>query len=322
MAYDSRRRVMVMFGGRTSSSSGPYYFNETWEWDGATWHLRAAPGPTGRVGQGMAYDSNRGVVVMHAAYHPATPVRQETWEWDGNTWSLRDSSYSNRNPNLAFDERRGVMVSVRSLDFPPETWEWDGLSWTQRITPQHPAMFYYSAAMAYDSRRGVCVLYNGLQVSEFDGNDWTLIGAGEPGQTELFQMCHNAERGESTFCSGTDDSTVDGRVWAWNGYQWRVETNPVGRANDSAFAYDTNARVSYLFGSVPNTAGEFWRISDIPCDSDVDGDYDVDIQDLATLLGHFGQVEGGSLENGDLDADGDIDLQDLALLLARFGQPC
>lgn len=54
------------------------------------------------------------------------------------------------------------------------------------------------------------------------------------------------------------------------------------------------------------------------CPGDVDGDGDVDLQDLATLLANF----GGAGPLGDLDGDGDVDLQDLATLLANFGQPC
>jgi len=57
-----------------------------------------------------------------------------------------------------------------------------------------------------------------------------------------------------------------------------------------------------------------------PCPGDVDGDGDVDLQDLATLLANFGS-SGGTFP-GDLDGDGDVDLQDLATLLAAFGQPC
>jgi len=47
---------------------------------------------------------------------------------------------------------------------------------------------------------------------------------------------------------------------------------------------------------------------------DLDGDGDVDLQDLAILLAAYG-VDAG----GDVDGDGDTDLNDLALLLANYG---
>lgn len=59
-----------------------------------------------------------------------------------------------------------------------------------------------------------------------------------------------------------------------------------------------------------------------PCRGDLDGDADVDIQDLATLLANFGTPGGAGADQGDLDGDGDVDLQDLAGLLGAFGSNC
>ena len=53
---------------------------------------------------------------------------------------------------------------------------------------------------------------------------------------------------------------------------------------------------------------------------DLDGDGDVDLADLAQLLGNYGMSEGASYEDGDIDGDGDVDLADLAALLGNYGQ--
>lgn len=50
---------------------------------------------------------------------------------------------------------------------------------------------------------------------------------------------------------------------------------------------------------------------------DMDGDGDVDLSDLASLLASYNLDEGG-----DVDGDGDTDLSDLAGLLANYGQDC
>ena len=55
---------------------------------------------------------------------------------------------------------------------------------------------------------------------------------------------------------------------------------------------------------------------------DLDGDCDVDLADLAQLLGNYGMTSGASYEDGDLDEDGDVDLADLAALLAVYGTTC
>lgn len=56
---------------------------------------------------------------------------------------------------------------------------------------------------------------------------------------------------------------------------------------------------------------------------DVDGDGDVDLSDLATLLGAYGRCAGDPLYNpaADFDGDGCITLNDLAELLGNYGRP-
>jgi hypothetical protein len=58
------------------------------------------------------------------------------------------------------------------------------------------------------------------------------------------------------------------------------------------------------------------------CPGDLDGDRDVDLADLAQLLGNYGTTGGATYEDGDLDGDGDVDLADLAELLGVYGTVC
>jgi hypothetical protein len=79
-------------------------------------------------------------------------------------------------------------------------------------------------------------------------------------------------------------------------------------------------------GSFQLTGG-FWAIGNgLPCGGNCTGDLDQDcsvsLQDLATLLAHFGTPGGATPEDGDLDGNGAVTLQDLAILLASFGTTC
>jgi hypothetical protein len=58
------------------------------------------------------------------------------------------------------------------------------------------------------------------------------------------------------------------------------------------------------------------------CVGDITGDYLINLDDLAQLLGHYGRQPDALYPDGDFDADGDVDLDDLAELLGRYGAPC
>ena len=67
-------------------------------------------------------------------------------------------------------------------------------------------------------------------------------------------------------------------------------------------------------------AGEYdLYLADFYALSDLDLDHDVDIGDLAQLLGHYGIDEGAEHGDGDIDEDGDVDQADLAELLGQYG---
>ena len=68
--------------------------------------------------------------------------------------------------------------------------------------------------------------------------------------------------------------------------------------------------------------GAFEFQGDCNFTADLDGDGDVDLGDLATLLAHFGTQSGASASDGDIDTDTDVDLGDLAGMLSQFGSNC
>ncbi len=69
-------------------------------------------------------------------------------------------------------------------------------------------------------------------------------------------------------------------------------------------------------------AYEFQGEPNMPCPGDLDGDADIDLADLAQLLGSYGEISGMTYQDGDLDGDGDVDLADLAGLLGVYGTTC
>ncbi len=80
-------------------------------------------------------------------------------------------------------------------------------------------------------------------------------------------------------------------------------------------------------GSIVEAAVDAFTVTGFDCNApncpgDLDGDLDVDLNDLSVLLANFGTTSGADPADGDLDGDGDVDLTDLSNLLANFGLTC
>ncbi|MFG0243792.1 MAG: GC-type dockerin domain-anchored protein [Phycisphaerales bacterium JB054] len=192
MVYDSWRGVTVHFGGNAE------WQDDTWEWDGTRWDYVPIPGPAARESHAMAFDSIRGVTVLHGGYGVVngSGVRySDTWEYDGIEWRLVDSTgFGKRTVHaMAFDERRGVTVAYSGYNDngspARDTWEWDGQSWTQVATDGPPYMSGHR--MMYDPVREQCLLIGGHRQSGsgdnddiwmWDGTQWTLVVTDGPGE--------------------------------------------------------------------------------------------------------------------------------------------
>jgi len=116
------------------------------------------------------------------------------------------------------------------------------------------------------------------------------------------------------------------------------DTAIVGARNDDGV--DENSGAAYVFGSLFDCNGNVTLdICDITegtsqdangngvpdecdCPGDLDGDWDIDLSDLARLLSNYGMTGGASYADGDIDFDSDVDLADLAALLSIYGTTC
>ncbi len=79
MAYDAARGVTVLYGGTRTFGSGPVHYDDTWEWDGATWTQVTTTGTGPREGHAMAYDSARAATVLFGG--SGGDLRADTWEY-------------------------------------------------------------------------------------------------------------------------------------------------------------------------------------------------------------------------------------------------
>jgi MYXO-CTERM domain-containing protein len=236
MVTDTTRGRILLFAGATSSymygpmpGYGPMT-NDVWEWDGAksTWTKRtpsaSMASPTPRQFPIVAYDEGRQKMFVFdgPAYSSGYPASLSAfWEWDPVSagWSQRDSGDSidyGYNNYAVYDaiRRREVILSdaYSNAVGTNETWEIDAKGptfyvRTLKTTPTSRS----GAAMAFDSGRGVAVLFGGSGNSGFANETWEYSVAGlanGEGCTASFASsctsgnCVDSVCCESASCSG------------------------------------------------------------------------------------------------------------------------
>ncbi len=79
LAYDSARRVTVLYGGALRDQS---YTDDTWEWDGTTWREQPVHGPPPLAYHEMVYDGAHGATLLFGGSTSTAPA-DGTWVYTG-----------------------------------------------------------------------------------------------------------------------------------------------------------------------------------------------------------------------------------------------
>ena len=137
--------------------------------------------------------------------------------------------------------------------------ESNGPSWVQRFPANHPSAIT-SYDMAYDSGRGVTVLFGGYNGSvnlddtwEWDGTNWLRrTPLHHPSARTAPAMAYDSARSVVVLFGGYiggNPPTYSSETWEWDGTDW-TERNPANypSARVSSLVYDSARHVSVLFG--------------------------------------------------------------------------
>jgi len=132
-------------------------------------------------------------------------------------------------------------------------------SWRQKHPSNNPPL-RNAHAMAYDSARGVTVLFGGLSGSsdlndtwEWNGTDWTQrLPSNNPPARGHHAMVFDSARGVTVLFGGDSNGSWTGRndTWEWNGSDWtqKFPTNIPPLRYVHSMAYNSTAGVTVLFG--------------------------------------------------------------------------
>ena len=263
MAYDPSRQRLVIFGGQTGLGASISTLDDTWEWDGETWVVRApVHRPPARMRHGMAFDPVRGTVLLAAGNDSAGNGLCDVWEWDGRDWKqLADAAFCGPPVVMATDPVRNRVAAFTGGCMA----EWDGRNWTW--PPQTCLPFRAGAAMAYDAVDQRIVVFggeNGFGVLKgektwlWNGTTWT--GAQpptSPADRSYAAMATDPTTGRPMLHGGYLDSpyTTYDDTWLWEGTTWRqVASTPGLNRSVHAMASD-NKRVALFSGADGSSSG-------------------------------------------------------------------
>jgi hypothetical protein len=249
MAYDSMKKVSVLFGGSTGSSE---LLRDTWLWDGTNWFSVDSPDqPSRRSMHAMAYDSKNGVTVLFGGLADSSggsiEKSNETWLWDGAKWNqvmIGIPPPARSGHAMAYDSSRGMVVLFGGEDKRGElledTWGWDGANWIELRATRNPTA-RQGHAMAYDKVRQEVVLFGGQDKASDQNDTWVWDGAGwilrKPGQSPSPRSFHAMATKDPTcgviLFGGNDNARGGDETWYWDGETWsrvNATATPVARS--------------------------------------------------------------------------------------------
>jgi len=179
-------------------------------------------------------------------------ITSSAWDFDND--GTVDSTEQHPSYRYAFPGVYTVKLTVTGPSGSDEETKIDYITvtpriWTQRFPVASPSV-RYGHAMAYDSARGVVVLFGGTsgggETWEWDGTDWTQkSSAVSPSGRCWHAMAYDSARGVVVLYGGADKET-----WEWDGTNWtqRFPANSPTAWYLHAMAYDSARGVVVLFG--------------------------------------------------------------------------
>jgi hypothetical protein len=274
MAYDRSNDVLLLL---THPDLGPSFEFWTYNFKSSEWRQSDSPVPN-NISQcsAMAYDSARGVVVLHG-------YGMWTWTYDvtNDIWTDMHPSnapFPSYRASMVYDERNDEMVLFGASDISSpvhnQTWTYNITNkiWTNKRPADSPSSFPH--ALAYDRKSGLVVAFgrygNGTGMSE----TWTYDSRANiwinrkpsisPSIREYHSMTYDSRTSEVLLFGGKMGDTYLGDTWSYNltrneWIQRYPATAPSSRASQALVFNDKEGKAILWggFGKAPLN-GPFW----------------------------------------------------------------
>lgn len=177
-AYDEKRNVLVLYGGRPVELGK--CSQETWEWDGQSWAQKDAQPPTACDHVKMAYDASSGETVLFSGLDPSESPVNETWSWNGTEWELLSEEGPESRGHFGFvydpTHEQILLYGGYASTVSDEFWVWKDNAWQEIDFPGPGALSHLG--MAYDTDLNALYIFGGATsrstFTSFTDKTWVL----------------------------------------------------------------------------------------------------------------------------------------------------
>lgn len=172
---------------------------------------------------------------MHSEDQQVGLAQDVTWEWDRSSWK----KFSGRGPAgrqgfvMVYDSKRKKTVLFGGSDGSgkrlSDVWEFDGTKWDSiSFTGDNPGP-RISPGSAYDSKRGLLILFGGISANgmqsdtwSWNGKEWKQLATTGPSKRVMGYIAYDKKRDRIVLFGGRKGWPNDANdTWEWNGSEWK-----------------------------------------------------------------------------------------------------
>lgn len=226
LAYDEKRHVLVLYGGRVGREG----LRDTWELGASGWLLKDSAGPTPDPHGVMAWSAASDGVLLYHSLGDDTPARA-TWRWDGARWSKLADGPDQQFPDALFASTAGdpaTLLTAKSTGvrdaFAAILYRWQENHWS--LVPTSGTIPVFSPQAPAARTATGALLFAGFEADRsvtsyaLEGTSWRKVDGISPSRRKGAQMVYDPSRRVAVLHAGDDGERVLGDTWEWDGSNW------------------------------------------------------------------------------------------------------